>query len=425
MGWFNCFFTNTQKIMRRILLIAVALFAGINVYAQDTTANKSENKVKLNFYGDINPQIYADTRKVLEGREGEMLFYPLPELLDANGNDINAVPQLNMVAITSRLGLRIQTPDMLGAKVSGLVEGDFTGATGSGINMLRLRHAYMDMRWTNSELLVGQYWTPFVVHEVMPGTRPLNMGAPFHPYSRVVQARYTQYFGAIEAVGVAAFQLDNKSSGPLSGSTEYIRNSCVPDLTAMIRYNSGRLFLGAGYNFLLLKPRTSLVGFDGLTYTTNTTFASHSTTVFAKYQFDNWSLRMQAIAAENMDAHLLLGGYAESQLQYDNSYYYNYKPFGCYTMWVDFGKSTGKWRPGIFMGYGETFGLDESVEGWNIYGRGKDIDYLWRVQPRIGYYLSKNIQFFGEIEYTVAEYIEPYRHNVGNMRFILAAVYAF
>ena len=91
--------------MRRILLIAIALFIGFSTVAQDTVANKNKSKVKLSFYGDINPQIYVDTRKVLEGREGEMLFYPLPEVLDANGNDINAVPRLNMVAITSRLGL--------------------------------------------------------------------------------------------------------------------------------------------------------------------------------------------------------------------------------------------------------------------------------------------------------------------------------
>ena len=423
--------------MKKIYLIIASLFVSASAMAvQDTTQSKpANNGWKLKFSGEINPQFYVDSRKTLSGREEEMMFYPLPEILDANGNDINAVPQLNMVAITSRLGLKIQTPDALGAKITGFMEGDFTGATNSGINMLRLRHAYMNMRWTNSELLLGQYWTPFVVHEIMPGTRPLNMGAPFHPYSRVVQARYTQYFGAIEAVGVAAFQLDNKSSGPLGGSTEYIRNSCVPDLTAMIRYNSGRLFFGAGYNFLLLKPRTSLVDNEGFNHITNTTFASHSTTVFAKYEFDNWSLRMQAIAAENMDAHLLLGGYAESQLQYYTTTYpggsfstnihYNYKPFGCYTMWVDFGKSTGKWRPGIFMGYAETFGLDKSVEGWTIYGRGKDIDYLWRVQPRIGLYVSPSIQFFAEVEYTVAEYIEPYRHNVANTRFILAAVYKF
>lgn len=419
--------------MRRILLIAIALFIGFNTVAQDTVANKNKSKVKLSFYGDINPQIYVDTRKVLEGREGEMLFYPLPEVLDANGNDINAVPRLNMVAITSRLGLRIQTPDMLGAKVTGLMEGDFTGSTGSGINMLRLRHAYMDMRWTNSELLLGQYWTPFVVHEIMPGTRPLNMGAPFHPYSRVVQARYTQYFGAIEAVGVAAFQLDNKSSGPLGGSTEYIRNSCVPDLTAMIRYNSGRLFFGVGYNFLLLKPRTSLVDNEGLTHVTNTTFASHSTTVFAKYEFDNWSLRMQAIVSQNMDAHLLMGGYAESPFD-EAALAYTYQPFGGYTAWLDFGKSTGKWRPGVFFGYAKNTGFEKPVDDtWLFYGRGLDIDFVWRIQPRIGWYVSPNIQFFAEVEYTVAGYgVNPdeyYRYestnNVANTRFILAAVYKF
>lgn len=418
--------------MRRILLIAIALFIGFSTVAQDTVANKNKSKVKLSFYGDINPQIYVDTRKVLEGREGEMLFYPLPEVLDANGNDINAVPRLNMVAITSRLGLRIQTPDMLGAKVTGLMEGDFTGSTGSGINMLRLRHAYMDMRWTNSELLLGQYWTPFVVHEIMPGTRPLNMGAPFHPYSRVVQARYTQYFGAIEAVGVAAFQLDNKSSGFYGSSTDYLRNSCIPDITAMLRYNSGRLFVGVGYNLLVLQPRTTF-NYNNNDYATTTTFASHSATVFGKYEFDNYSLRMQAIVSQNMDAHLLMGGYAESPLNIA-SLTYSYQPFGGYTAWLDFGKSKGKWRPGVFFGYAKNTGFEKPVDDtWLFYGRGLNIDFVWRIQPRIGWYVSPNIQFFAEVEYTVAGYgVDPdeyYRYestnNVANTRFILAAVYKF
>jgi hypothetical protein len=361
-----------------------------------------------------------------------MMFYPLPEVLDPNGNDINAVPQLNMVAITSRLGLRIQTPDALGAKITGFMEGDFTGATNSGINMLRLRHAYMDMRWTNSELLIGQYWTPFVVHEIMPGTRPLNMGAPFHPYSRVVQARYTQYLGVIEAVGVAAFQLDNKSSGLSGGSTEYLRNSCIPDFTAMLRYNSGRLFVGVGYNLLVLQPRTTF-SYNYTDYATTTTFASHSATVFGKYEFDNYSLRMQAIVSQNMDAHLLMGGYAESPLDIA-SLTYSYQPFGGYTAWLDFGKSTGKWRPGVFFGYAKNTGFEKPVDdSWRFYGRGLDIDFVWRVQPRIGWYVSPNIQFFAEVEYTVAGYgVNPdeyYRYqstnDVANTRFILAAVYKF
>lgn len=420
--------------MKKVYLIISSLFVSVSAMAvQDTTQSKSTNNDwKLKFSGEINPQFYMDSRKTLSGREEEMMFYPLPEVLDANGNDINAVPQLNMVAITSRLGLKIQTPDALGAKITGFMEGDFTGATNSGINMLRLRHAYMDMRWTNSELLIGQYWTPFVVHEIMPGTRPLNMGAPFHPYSRVVQARYIQYFGPIEAVGVAAFQLDNKSSGINDGSTEYLRNSCIPDLTAMLRYNSGRLFVGVGYNLLVLQPRTTF-SYNYSNYATNTTFASHSATVFGKYEFDNYIFRMQAIVSQNMDAHLLMGGYAESPFD-EATLAYTYQPFGGYTAWLDFGKSTGKWRPGVFFGYAKNTGFDSAVDNtWRFFGRGLDIDFVWRVQPRIGWYVSSNIQFFAEVEYTVAGYgVNPdeYYHfesvnEVANTRFILAAVYKF
>ena len=420
--------------MKKIYLIIASLFVSASAMAvQDTTQSKpANNGWKLKFSGEINPQFYVDSRKTLSGREEEMMFYPLPEILDANGNDINAVPQLNMVAITSRLGLKIQTPDALGAKITGFMEGDFTGATNSGINMLRLRHAYMDMRWTNSELLIGQYWTPFVVHEIMPGTRPLNMGAPFHPYSRVVQARYTQYLGVIEAVGVAAFQLDNKSSGLSGGSTEYLRNSCIPDFTAMLRYNSGRLFVGVGYNLLVLQPRTTF-SYNYTDYATTTTFASHSATVFGKYEFDNYSLRMQAIVSQNMDAHLLMGGYAESPFD-EAALAYSYQPFGGYTAWMDFGKSTGKWRPGVFFGYAKNTGFEKPVDdSWRFYGRGLDIDFVWRVQPRIGWYVSPSIQFFAEVEYTVAGYgVNPdeyYRYqstnDVANTRFILAAVYKF
>ena len=423
--------------MKKISLIIASLALSIGAMAaQDTTKSKpADNGWKLKFSGEINPQFYIDSRRTVSGREEEMMFYPMPEMLDADGNDINAVPQLNMVAITSRLGLKIQTPDALGAKITGFMEGDFTGATNSGINMLRLRHAYMDMRWTSSELLIGQYWTPFVVHEIMPGTRPLNMGAPFHPYSRVVQARYTQYMGSVEAVAVAAFQLDNKSSGFNGGSTEYLRNSCVPDLTAMLRYSGKRLFAGVGYNLLILQPRNTIEHL-GATYTTNTTFASHSATAFAKYEFDNYSLRMQAIVSQNMDAHLLMGGYAESHIISvpGEGYYYDYQPYGGYTAWVDFGKSIGQWRPGVFFGYAKNTGFESPVDAsWTFYGRGLDIDYVWRVQPRIGWYVSPNIQFFAEVEYTVAGYgINPdeYYHfesvnEVANTRFILAAVYKF
>ena len=200
----------------------------------------------------------------------------------------------------------------------------------------------------------------------------------------------------------------------------------------MLRYNSGRLFVGVGYNLLVLQPRTTF-SYNYTDYATTTTFASHSATVFGKYEFDNYSLRMQAIVSQNMDAHLLMGGYAESPFD-EATLAYSYQPFGGYTAWMDFGKSTGKWRPGVFFGYAKNTGFEKPVDdSWRFYGRGLDIDFVWRVQPRIGWYVSPSIQFFAEVEYTVAGYgVNPdeyYRYqstnDVANTRFILAAVYKF
>lgn len=421
----NCFY--------RIFLLNL-LFVSLNSYAVgDTTSVEKNDSWKFKFSAEISPQVYYDTRQVLSAREDELLFYPLPVVMDSEGNDLNAQPSLNMLAITSRLGLKIQSPDVLGAKTTGFLEADFSGSTNSGINMFRLRHAYVNMEWRTSELLVGQYWTPLVLPEIMPGTRPLNMGVPFHPYSRYVQARFLQHIGDFELIGVAAFQLDNKSSGPDGMNTQYLRHSCIPELTLQLRYNTDRVFVGAAYNLLVLQPRAFVVDSLSNTYKTNTKFASHAFSVFGKYNFNKWAIKMQSVLGDNMDAHLLMGGYAESPLDYI-THEYKYEPYGCLTAWVDFGRTAGKWRPGIFCGYAKNTGFKNAIDNdWNIYGRGIDIDFLWRVQPRIGFYPTDFLNVFAEIEYTVANYGEnPDKHyhynsshSVANTRFVLSLVYFF
>jgi hypothetical protein len=59
--------------------------------------------------------------------------------------------------------------------------------------------------------------------------------------------------------------------------------------------------------------------------------------------------------------------------------------------------------------------------GMTIFGRGHDMDYLWRVQPRLTYTTGKGLSFTGEAEYTYAGYAAP----VGNLRLSLSMVYAF
>ena len=212
--------------MKCISTVALLLFYCMAIYAQRTGFD-------YRFSGFVDPQLFMDSRQVVGAREGQLSFYPAPRLPDVNGNDLNAVPNLNMLAITTRLGLRIKAPDWDATKVSSYLEGDFTGSNEAGINMLRLRHAYISLQRERSEWLFGQYWHPLVVPDIMPGTRPLNMGIPFHPYSRYVQGRYLCRSSAsrpfVQMEAVAAFQLDNASAGPYGKSTAYLRAAALPE----------------------------------------------------------------------------------------------------------------------------------------------------------------------------------------------------
>ena len=238
-------------MIKKVLLLSVMAAVIASAMGQIDTASK---KYRFDFHGFVNPHFYADSREVVGGREDMMLFYPKPVNYDANGNDLNDGWQANMLAITARLGLRISGPDALGAKTSAYVEGDFTGSTNAAINNLRLRHAYIDFLWDehgcvgrrdcairSHRLLIGQYWYPMQIHEVMPLTNPLNMGAPFALYARQPQVRYECDLLRLEAVAAASWQLDNMSQGELNGqhvsSTVFARHSLIPELTAQLRYN--------------------------------------------------------------------------------------------------------------------------------------------------------------------------------------------
>ena len=98
--------------------------------------------------------------KPVAAREGHFLLWPSAENLDINGDDINAKANFNMLAIQSRLSMALFGPDALGAKTSGLIEGDFFAQLNDNINLFRLRHAFVKLNWTHIEVLAGQYLEP-------------------------------------------------------------------------------------------------------------------------------------------------------------------------------------------------------------------------------------------------------------------------
>ena len=376
---------------------------------------RAQSPFSLEWHSFVNPHYYADSRSVVGGREDMMLFYPKPRVLDSLGRDINDGWQADMLAITARLGLRVKGPDMLGARTSAYVEGDFTGATNATINNLRLRHAYIDMRWQHHRLLAGQYWYPMVIHEIMPMTNPLNMGAPFHCYARQPQVRYEYNIHGIEAVAVASWQLDNMSQGLLNGtaasSTLFARHSLVPELNLQVRWTAGAFFFGYAANLKTIQPQVQSV-----TTTLQPSTAKHTSfswSLFGRYNGPGFTVKAQALLNNSLYEGCSLGGYlmlADSTFQ---DWHFN-------TVWLDVEKDTGHWRPGLFLGYASN--LDYGNTAFvHCFGRGHDLEYLWRIQPRLTYSTLNGLSFTAEAEYTRAGYAEA----VGNLRLSLSMVYAF
>ncbi len=411
--------------MRRIIKIGIALCVSIVFNLQFLVFGtvSAQSPFSFDFHGFVNPHYYADSRSVVGGREDMMLFYPKPIVLDASGNDINDGWKADMLAITARLGLRINGPDMLGAKTSAYIEGDFTGSTNATIDNLRLRHAYIDMNWEHHRLLAGQYWYAMVIHEIMPMTNPLNMGSPFHCYARQPQVRYEYHLEGLEAVAVAQWQLDNMSQGLLDGvqtsSTLFARNSMVPELTAQLRYHTGGLFVGAAVNAKTIQPIVNTIG----TAAPTLKHTSLTYSVFGKLKLGSVTFKTQTLLNNSLYEGCSMGGYAIFIDPLADDYFC--KDWHFNTVWLDVERNKGHWRPGIFLGYAQrTDGFD--VSDYSSYtitflGRGHNMDYLWRVQPRITYTTGKGLSFTGEAEYTYAGYDTP----VGNLRLSLSMLYAF
>ena len=385
----------------------------------------AQSPFSLEWHGFVNPHYYADSRSVVGGREDMMLFYPKPIVRDSLGRDINDGWQADMLAITARLGLRVKGPDMLGARTSAYVEGDFTGATNATINNLRLRHAYIQMDWLkrygveippslHHTLIVGQYWYPMVIHEIMPMTNPLNMGAPFHCYARQPQVRYEYISHGFNVVAAACWQLDNMSQGLLNGvpasSTLFARHSLVPELNLQLRYLTKHFFFGAAANLKTIQPQVTTAA-TVLQHTDS--YSSFSWSLFGRYNGPGFTVKAQALLNNSLYEGCSLGGYlmlADSSFQ---DWHFN-------TVWLDVEKSTGHWRPGLFLGYAKNldYGNTDFV---HCFGRGHDLEYLWRVQPRLTYKTLTGLDFTAEAEYTYAGYDKP----VGNLRLSLSMVYSF
>ena len=102
------------------------------------------------------------------------------------------------------------------------------GNSEADVNGFRLRHAFINLDWDNTSLLIGQTWIPMFITEAFPNQIGSNGGAPFQPFGRNPQIKLTQRIGKFSVIGALMTQRDYVSTGPNGSSSEYMRNSVLP-----------------------------------------------------------------------------------------------------------------------------------------------------------------------------------------------------
>ncbi len=386
------------------------------------------------FYGQVRADLFYNTRTNSETVDGLFYMYPLDKLPDADGNDLNDQGNGNLYALYSRVGVDVAGPMLGKAKTSAKVEVDFRGS-GTSYSLFRLRHAYFNLDWGTSALLVGQTWHP-LYGDVAPEILNLNMGAPFQPFSRAPQVRYRFTRKHFQLTASAIWQSQYLSVGPASDkagetstskSQNFIKNSCVPEFYVGMDYRRPELIAGAGVHVSSIRPRTkSVVGSD--TYKVDERVTGVSAEAHLKYTHERFLLSAKSVLGTNLTQTSTVGGYGITSVD-PRTGEQTYTPLRTSATWLNvaYGKT---WRPALFFGYLKNLGASTEVS--DVLGTGTNLDQLLNATAELTYNRG-NWKLGAEYSLCNAWYGDEFSakakalssHTVMNHRVVMTAIYQF
>lgn len=435
--------------MKKQVVLLFSLMVALVSNAQVTIGK--DFSVKM--YGQIRTDIYYNSRDNNQSVDGLFYMYPKDEVLDPNGKDLNASDNSNMYAVYSRLGFDFAGPKLGKAKTSAKIEFDFRGNGNDNLSIVRLRHAYFNLDWGKSKLLVGQTWHPFY-GDVAPQILNLNMGAPFQPFGRAPQIRYRYQSGDVQWQIAALWQSQYKTYGPTaadgSGNSrvqQFHKNSNIPELTLGVDYKVDGWIAGVGIDMLSIVPRTQSKWGDK-TYKVDERLTTLSYEAHVKYTNEKLYFAAKSTLGSNMTHVSMTGGYGIKSVD-SKTGERKYTAFRNSSTWVNiaYGK---KWRPALFFGYMKNLGTADDLMGEPVIVEGGDCGtpegYVYgKVYYGTGTKLDKLVSGTFELTYNVphwkigVEYnytsawygynkkdgkVEN-AHSVGNNRLVLSALYTF
>lgn len=374
----------------------------VSAYEPSQSQTAGADEYKLSFGGFVKTDAFYDSRLVQSLREGHITLWPEPEKLDANGKDINDVDNINLLSIQTRLFAKATGPGLFGGRTTGYVETEFLGSTNDGINSLRLRHAYVDLDFGNFQIKAGQFWHPLFPVDNVPDVISFNTGIPFIPFNRSPQIKLTQKFDNFRAFLAASVQRDFTSNGPDGYSSKYQKNSVMPELTAGFNYLSPNIAFGIGGSIKTLRPYNALK-VNSKDYVNEDKITTYAASANFKAKIDNFYFKMQGTYGQNLADLMMIGGYG---VEYLDSSKVDYAPISSFSTWTEL-MYKKNWEFGVLFGYSKNLGADTDYNNGKslttIYGRGLDIDALFKVFPRIAYNFNKT-KIAAEIEYTSANF---------------------
>ncbi len=393
-----------KQILYALSMCFLCLMSISSLKAQDKkpeTAAPPPTPTVVTLSGFVRADYFYDSRQTVNAREGHVLFVPSSIKKDLNGNDINANPQINMLAIQSRLKVGVTGPEFFGYKTSGAIEAEFLGVANGDINGLRLRHAFMQLTGTKSQITMGQTWHPFFSTDCYPGTYSFNTGSPFATFNRVPQFRLSS-MGKTKVFVVLATQRDFKNQGAgtdptnttiATNSFSGLSLSGLPEVNVGVSHTLGGLAMGATISYKTIKP--SLANGSGLK--TDAKIGSMAAHAYLRYKKGTTTFRVQTIYGQDLGDMLMIGGYGiKDSVGKDPSY----TPLASSSTWAEIEGGNAKLEWGIFAGYSTNLGFKDNLKTTTgMSGFLTDIKKAVRIAPRIGWKQNKT-KIGVELEYT-------------------------
>ncbi|WPO80438.1 DcaP family trimeric outer membrane transporter [Flavobacterium sp. KACC 22761] len=395
----------------------------------------------FNFYGFIRTDYIFDTRKSAQVREDNLNLYPLDKVLDANGADLNDVSASNILSIVSRVGLKIKGPNVWGAKMTGTLEGDFFGNTEASIGLVRLRHAYINMEWQKTSLLIGQTWYPAFIPEVFPGVANFNTGIMFNPFGWASQIKLKQNFTKELSFAATIYKEREFTTAAATGGTQNAAsiNSPLPTFHGQFQFKNKNWLAGIGAEYKSLQPLTEYAPTIDTKAKTSEKVNSTSFLGFVKYANDKISIKTYGITGGNMINFVMLGGFAGYSTPLNPE---KYEAIKTSSFWIDVASNNKKIAPALFFGYTKNQGdgrnglaVGETVKYYNRgISNSRVIDNVWRLSGRVEF-KHNNFKITPELEYTAAQWGDLDKNangkadlnltTVGNFRTLLSCAYSF